>query len=237
MDLDAFSKLEAWRESVFNRDLDGTPLDPTAVLDNDMITKLVSAGNLSPRQVDHLLQGSWIWWERYGSELCDLISSMNIVYTKKEVRSKTKLVAERTTTSYGSQDRNTTAVEPPPQTPIPTPRSTSKRRHQSSVENANTALESVPGSSTAVGQSSQTKRVRWGSQTSAMTTVVPQAASSSTDASRGEDSFGTEPVSPHVPLVRIPACWKYSKPVATAIGYDTSTRRTDLVRFSCDSVR
>ncbi|KAH9901535.1 P-loop containing nucleoside triphosphate hydrolase protein [Cubamyces lactineus] len=71
-DYDAQDQLESWREMVFERDHSSTQLDPTAILDDSMITTLTTVGPLTKHQVASLLDTAWIWWPRYGEQLSTL---------------------------------------------------------------------------------------------------------------------------------------------------------------------
>ncbi|KAH9886956.1 P-loop containing nucleoside triphosphate hydrolase protein [Cubamyces lactineus] len=79
-DYNAQSSLYEWRKDVRLRDHQNTQLDTSAILDVATITTLTSHGPLTRAQVTTLLKDTWIWWERYGNELCDLVTSLQIVH-------------------------------------------------------------------------------------------------------------------------------------------------------------
>ncbi|KAI0078044.1 hypothetical protein K474DRAFT_1674370 [Panus rudis PR-1116 ss-1] len=60
-------RLEEWRKAIFNRDYEGSQLDPTAILDGETIELLSSLGPLkSTANLERLLKRRWVWWHKYG---------------------------------------------------------------------------------------------------------------------------------------------------------------------------
>lgn len=80
-DLDALAILDQWRETVYMRDHARSQLDPTAILDDDTAVLLVSVGTLTTAQIRGILENSWVWWSRYGTELSDKLTGHPITYT------------------------------------------------------------------------------------------------------------------------------------------------------------
>lgn len=80
-DLRAQEALRVWRDTVYTRDHPLVQYDETAVLDDDLITTLVTAGPLSATQLRTLLPEKWIFYDRHGEELVDHVLSLAVVFT------------------------------------------------------------------------------------------------------------------------------------------------------------
>lgn len=63
------SRLEEWRDLVFERDHKHSPLDSTAILSDEDVLHLSSVGQLAEDSLEAILGISWPWWSRYGTEL------------------------------------------------------------------------------------------------------------------------------------------------------------------------
>ncbi|KAI0697949.1 P-loop containing nucleoside triphosphate hydrolase protein, partial [Cerioporus squamosus] len=68
-DLQAYTRLDEWREEVFARDHPFSQLDSSSILDDATIRTLTTVGSLTTSQVAELLEHTWIWWPRYGQDL------------------------------------------------------------------------------------------------------------------------------------------------------------------------
>ncbi|KAH9853976.1 P-loop containing nucleoside triphosphate hydrolase protein [Lenzites betulinus] len=73
-------KLEEWRAAVYERDHSGSQWDSTAILDTSHIDLLTSVGRLDNDKLAAILQGSWLWWHEYGTELARLVFPWNIPF-------------------------------------------------------------------------------------------------------------------------------------------------------------
>ncbi len=80
-DLRAKAALREWRDLVFERDHQHAHYDETAILDDELIATIVCTGGTPPSQLRSLLVDKWIFFDRHGEELLNLVSSLKIVFT------------------------------------------------------------------------------------------------------------------------------------------------------------
>lgn len=89
-DVDLQDKLRRWRETIFERDLAGSPLAPSAVMDEEIIELISSLGPLSKEKLSSVLQPKWIWWDTYGEELQKLLATLKITFRPLSIKKRTK---------------------------------------------------------------------------------------------------------------------------------------------------
>ncbi|KAI0077523.1 P-loop containing nucleoside triphosphate hydrolase protein, partial [Panus rudis PR-1116 ss-1] len=69
-------RLRQWRRMVYQRDHDFAVYEAKSLLNDDMVAVLASHGDLKLQTFNRLLSGSWIWWERYGTELQEFMKEL-----------------------------------------------------------------------------------------------------------------------------------------------------------------
>ncbi|KAH9929200.1 P-loop containing nucleoside triphosphate hydrolase protein [Fomitopsis serialis] len=82
-DVEAQSALYQWRDDVYERDHAYALYDSTAILDDAMVDRLTTTGNLARDVLVSMLKPSWIWWDKYGTELITHIATLDITFTPK----------------------------------------------------------------------------------------------------------------------------------------------------------
>lgn len=117
------SLLEDWRQDVFDRDHRRSPLDSTAILNDEDIAHLSSIGELTLEILEGILQPSWLWWDRYGQDLVELTKGIKTPYIPlPKAPRKTKRASEEDTDKDGqSVKKPRTRAEPSTQTIAPSP--------------------------------------------------------------------------------------------------------------------
>ncbi|TFY52110.1 hypothetical protein EVJ58_g10196 [Rhodofomes roseus] len=82
-DVKAQLALYQWRDDVYERDHPFALYDSTAILDDVTIERLTTIGNQNREVLASILKPTWIWWDRYGTDLIAHIATLDIVFTPK----------------------------------------------------------------------------------------------------------------------------------------------------------
>ncbi|KAI0687404.1 hypothetical protein BC835DRAFT_1419877 [Cytidiella melzeri] len=116
-DITAKHCLQTWRSTVFDCEHAGSPLSPSAILENTLLFDLASYGPIDLVALTKLLESRWIWWEVYGAEFVEFISTVpqQFLAVGKDVQPQTKQTAATTVTMTQTQTN-----PPQPQTILTT---------------------------------------------------------------------------------------------------------------------
>ncbi|KAH9913599.1 P-loop containing nucleoside triphosphate hydrolase protein, partial [Fomitopsis serialis] len=70
--------LYEWRDRIFTRDHAKAQYDSTSILDDATVERLASAGSLPRDTLTAILKSTWIWWDKYGTELMSHMESLDV---------------------------------------------------------------------------------------------------------------------------------------------------------------
>lgn len=71
--------LHHWRMKIADRDFKNTLFTGSGILSDDLIDLLSSLGPIDTKErLQQLLEGKWLWLERYQDELLELLTSLNL---------------------------------------------------------------------------------------------------------------------------------------------------------------
>lgn len=70
-----------WRNEIWKRDYTGVTWTSASILSDSLVEFLSSIGSISDRDtLSQLISRKWMWWERYGDELAELVLSLKTEY-------------------------------------------------------------------------------------------------------------------------------------------------------------
>ncbi|KAH9840189.1 P-loop containing nucleoside triphosphate hydrolase protein [Rhodofomes roseus] len=100
-DVEAQVKLCEWRDAVYERDHAGRLYDSMAILDDGLIERIVTSGDLPKETLTSMLKPSWLWWDKHGDELIAYITALSIEFTPKPGKKTKQASAPVVTTDSG----------------------------------------------------------------------------------------------------------------------------------------
>ncbi|KAK7692086.1 hypothetical protein QCA50_005492 [Cerrena zonata] len=89
------SQLRQWRRDIFERDHALAQYEAKSLLNNELVATLSAHGPLSEGNVAILLSESWVWWQRYGTELTSFVVALKIPFVPNPKKLRKESVKEK----------------------------------------------------------------------------------------------------------------------------------------------